>query len=109
MNNNPQQSEPPVKRAWTVILAWIGGISAVLGFIGAITGLFGNIQDHFRHNTQVDAQMVVAQSQARQGDYQASVQSYADILKAEPLYRPALDQQLQSTMLWVENYHVYMK
>jgi tetratricopeptide (TPR) repeat protein len=98
-----------VKRAWTVILAWIGGISAVLGFIGAITGFFGNIQGHFHHNAQLDSQMAVAQSQSRQGDFRASVQSYADILKAEPLYRPALDQQLQATMLWVEDYHVYLK
>jgi hypothetical protein len=97
MNNDPQQSEPRAKRAWTVILAWIGGISAVLAFIGAVTGFFGNIQNHFHHNAQVDSQMAVAQSQARQGDYQASVQSYADILKTEPLYQPALDQQLQSS------------
>jgi len=109
MNNDPQQSEPRAKRAWAVILAWIGGISAVLAFIGAMTGFFGNIQNHFHHNAQVDSQMAVAQSQAREGDYQASVQSYADILKTEPLYRPALDQQLQNTLLWVEDYHVYLK
>ena len=109
MTNDPQQSEPRVKRAWTVILAWIGGISAVLGFIGVVTGFFGNIQGHFHHNAQLDSEMAVAQSQSRQGDYQASVESYADILKAEPLDRPALDQQLQSTMQWVENYHVYLK
>jgi tetratricopeptide (TPR) repeat protein len=53
--------------------------------------------------------MAVAQSQAREGDYQASVQSYADILKTEPLDGPALDQQLQTTMLWVEDFHVYSK
>jgi tetratricopeptide (TPR) repeat protein len=109
MTDDPQQFEARAKRGWTVILAWIGGISAVLAFIGTVTGFFGNIQNHFHHNAQVDSQMAVAQSQAREGDYQASVQSYADILKAEPLYQPALDQQLQSTMLWVENYHVYLK
>ncbi|HEY5212520.1 MAG TPA: hypothetical protein VIJ38_05805, partial [Acidobacteriaceae bacterium] len=65
MNNDPQQSEPRAKRAWAVILAWIGGISAVLAFIGAMTGFFGNIQNHFHHNAQVDSQMAVAQSQAR--------------------------------------------
>jgi hypothetical protein len=105
MTNDPQQSEPRVKLAWAVILAWIGGISAVLGFIGAVTGFFGNIQGHFNHNAQRDSEMAVAQSQARQADYQASVQSYANILKAEPLYHPALDQQLQVTELWVEDYH----
>jgi hypothetical protein len=109
MTSDPQQSEPRVKLAWTVILAWIGGISAVLGFIGAVTGFFGNIQGHFQHNAQVDSAMAVAQSQSRQADYQLSVQSYVDILKADPLYRPALDQQLQATMLWVEDYHVFLK
>jgi tetratricopeptide (TPR) repeat protein len=92
-----------------VILAWIGGISAVLGFLGTITGFFGGIQGHFHHNAQLDSQMAIAQTQFRQGDYQASVQSYADILGADSLYRPALDRQLQATMLWVENVHVYLK
>lgn len=109
MTSDPQQSESRVKVAWGVILAWIGGISAVLGFIGAVTGFFGNIQGRFHHNAQLDSQMAVAQSQTRQADYQMSVQSYADILKADPLYRPALDEQLQATMLWVENYHVLLK
>jgi hypothetical protein len=109
MTNDPQQSEPRVKLAWAVILVWIGGISAVLGFIGSVTGFFGNIQGHFHHDAQRDSEMAVAQSQARQADYQASVQSYANILKAEPLYHPALDQQLQVTELWVVDYHVYPK
>lgn len=104
MADNIPQPEPRARRAWTVILAWIGAISAVLGLIGAVTGFFGNIQGHLHRNAQRDAQMSIAQSQFRQGDYQASVQSYADILKADPLYGPALDQQLQSTMLWVENF-----
>jgi tetratricopeptide (TPR) repeat protein len=109
MTSDAQQSEPRVKRAWTALLAWIGGISAVLAFIGTVTGFFGNIQGHFHQNAQLDSEMAVAQSQSRQRDYQASVQSYADVLKADPLYRPALDQQLQTTMLWVENYGVYVK
>ena len=68
MTNDPQQSEPRVKLAWAVILAWIGGISAVLGFIGAVTGFFGNIQGHFPPQcSSIDSEMAVAQSQARQG------------------------------------------
>jgi Tfp pilus assembly protein PilF len=107
MADDIQQPEPRAKRAWTLILAWIGGISAALGLIGAVTGLFGNIQGHLHHNAKLDAQMSIAQSQFHQGDYQASVQSYADILKADPLYGPALDQQLQSTMLWVEGFQSF--
>jgi len=109
MATDPQPSEPRAKRAWTVILAWIGGVSAVLGFLGTVTGFFGNIQGHLHHNAQLDSQMAIAQTQFREGDYQASVQSYADILKADSLYRPALDQQLQATMRWVENFRVYAK
>ena len=101
--------EPRAKRAWAVIAAWIAGISAVLGFIGATTGFFGNIRDHFHHNAALDLQFATAQSQSRQGDYQAAVQTYADILKADPVSRPALDQQLQTTMLWVEHFHTYVK
>jgi len=109
MTSDPRQSEPRIKLAWTVVLAWMGGISAVLAFIGAATGFFGNVQGHFHHNAQLDSEMAIAQSQTHQADYPLSVQSYADILKADPLYGPALDQQLQATMLWVENYHVLLK
>ncbi len=97
--------EPRAKRAWTVVLAWIGGISAALGCIAAVSGAFGNVHDFFHLHAEREAQMAVAQNQSKQGDYQASVNTYADILKADSLYRPALDQQLQTTMLWAENFH----
>jgi hypothetical protein len=106
MANDPQPPEPRVKRAWGVILAWIGGISAVIGFAGTLTGTFGKIQDHFHSHAELDAKMAIAQSQSQQGDYDASLQSYAEILKAHPLYQPALDQQLNTAMLWVENFSV---
>lgn len=106
MANDPQQPEPRAKRAWGVILAWIGGISAVIGFVGTLTGTFGKIQDHFHGSAELNAKMAIAQSQSQQGDYQSSVQSYAEILKSDSLYKPALDGQLNATMLWVENFSV---
>ena len=106
MANDPQQPEPRVKRAWGVILAWIGGISAVIGFAGTLTGTFGKIEDHFHGNAELNAKMAIAQSQSQQGDYQSSVGTYTDILKADSLYKPALDGQLNATMLWVENFSV---
>jgi hypothetical protein len=36
--NESQPPEPRAKRAWGAILAWIGGISAVIGFIATLTG-----------------------------------------------------------------------
>ena len=50
--------------------------------------------------------MALAQAQTTQGEYQAAIQTYAEILKADPLYRPALDQQLSTAMLWDENFSV---
>ena len=104
--NESQPPEPRAKRAWGAILAWIGGISAVIGFIATLTGAFGKIQDHFHSHAELEAKMAIAQNRSQQGDYQASLQSYADILKANSLYQPALDQQLNTAMLWVENFSV---
>ncbi len=50
--------------------------------------------------------MALAEAQATQGEYQASIKSYADILSGDPLYRPALDQQLNAAMRWAEDFHV---
>lgn len=60
------------------------------------------------HNQQIErqAKTALAQAQAKQGEYQASIGTYADILTADPSYRPALDQQLATTMLWAEDLHV---
>ena len=101
--------EPRVKRAWTVIAAWIAGISAVIGFILTLTGAWGKIQDHLHSHAERDSQMAIAQSQSRQGDYAAAVATYDTILKSNSLYAPALDQQLQTAMLWIEDFHVYLK
>jgi tetratricopeptide (TPR) repeat protein len=106
MANDSQQTEPRAKRAWGVILAWIGGISAVVGFVGILTGTFGRIEDHFHSHAELDSKMAIAQTQSQQGEYQAAVQSYAEILKSNSLYAPALDKQLNTTMLWVDNFSV---
>jgi tetratricopeptide (TPR) repeat protein len=98
-----QKSEKgsPIK----VILAWVGGLSAVLGLIGSLNGWFHVFDSHRTQKAELTAQMAVAQGQAKQGEYRASVRSYADILKTNPLYVPALDGQLDVAMLWVEDFH----
>jgi tetratricopeptide (TPR) repeat protein len=89
-----------------VILAWVGGLSAVLGLIGSLNGWFHVFDSHRTQKAELTAQMAVAQGQAKQGEYRASVRSYGDILKANPLYAPALDGQLDAAMLWVEDFQV---
>ncbi len=50
--------------------------------------------------------MALAASQAAQGDYSASLNTYGEILKTDPLDRSALDGQLNAAMLWTENFSV---
>jgi tetratricopeptide (TPR) repeat protein len=106
MTIDPEQLEQTAKRDWLVIAAWIGGISAVIGFVGTLSGTFGKIEDHFHNRSELASKMTIAQAESQQGDYQAAVQSYAEILKSDSLYAPALEQQLNTTMLWVENFSV---
>ena len=50
--------------------------------------------------------MALAQGQTKQGEYEAAVRSYQNILKADPLNRQAQEGQLDAAMLWVENFQV---
>jgi tetratricopeptide (TPR) repeat protein len=88
------------------ILGWVGGLSAVLGLIGSLNGWFHVFDSHRTQRAELSAQMAVAQGQAKQGEYRASVRSYGDILKTNPLYVPALDGQLDTALLWVEDFQV---
>lgn len=94
------------RRDWAVIAAWIAGISAVLGFLGTVTGTFSSIREHFRQHSEYDAQMTLAHTQLSQGEYKAAVDTYGDILKADPLNRAAQDAQVNAAEQWAENFTV---
>jgi len=98
--------DPPIKRAWKTILAWIAGITAVLGFIGTMTGTFHTITEHFTHHKVLDEQITLAQNQAKQEEFPQALQTLAAVLKTDPHYAPALDAQLAIAEKWVENFHV---
>jgi tetratricopeptide (TPR) repeat protein len=94
------------KRDWLVIMGWVGGISALIGLFASIAGGVNWYRNHRSQHSELQGKMALAQTQAKEGEYQASIQSYADILKNDPLYQPALDQQLNTAMLWVEDFHI---
>ena len=87
-------------------MTWVGAATAILGLIGGVAGWFHTFSSHRTERAELSAQIAVAQEQARQGEYSAAIQSYRDILKTDPLYAPALEGQLDTAMLWVENFHV---
>jgi Tfp pilus assembly protein PilF len=99
-------SEPPIKRAWKTILAWIAGITAVLGFFGTLTGTFQKVTGHFTHHKLLDTQVSLAQAQAQQEQYPQALQTLAATLKDDSHYAPALDAQLTIAEKWVENFNV---
>lgn len=106
MEEENAKVETVAKKAWPVVMSWVGGITALIGLFVSIRSGILWFEDNQRHKAELQSKMALAQAQARQGEYQASIQSSADILKEGSLDRPALDQQLDTAMLWVENFDV---
>jgi tetratricopeptide (TPR) repeat protein len=106
MDNDPQPAESRAKREWGLFMGGVGSISAIIGLCVTIAGGITWYMTHRDQHAESNAKMALAQAQAKQNEYQASVQTYADILKTDPLYRAALDQQLDETMVWTENFSV---
>jgi tetratricopeptide (TPR) repeat protein len=86
-------------------LTWVGGISAVIGLFASLAGGYHWLANHRAEQAQLKAQMAVADGQAGLGEYASAVASYDELLKANPLYTPALDGQLAAAMAWDENFH----
>ena len=106
MGQELQNAESSVKRSWPVVMSWVGGITALIGFVASVAGGVTWFVNHHRQRAELNAKMALAQAQTTQGEYQAAIQTYSEVLKADPLYHPALDQQLNTAMLWVENFSV---
>jgi tetratricopeptide (TPR) repeat protein len=106
MEDQVQRPELSIKKAWPLFMSWVGSASALIGLFVTLVGGVTWFVGHHRHQAERRAKMALAQAQAKQGEYRASIQSYGDILESDSFYRPALDQQLNTAMLWVENFSV---
>lgn len=106
MENEIQKVAQVTKKGWPVVMSWVGGITALIGLFASLGGGIAWFVNHHRQKSEFQEKMALAETQAKQGEYQASVQSYGEILKIDPLYRPALDRQLSTAMNWVEDFHV---
>lgn len=107
MEEHIPQIEAVAKKTWPVVMAWIGGITAVIGFVASIAGGVTWLINHHRHSVEYSAKLALAQTQAKQEQYQAAMATYAEILKDDPLNGRVLDAQLDTAMLWVENFSAY--
>jgi tetratricopeptide (TPR) repeat protein len=100
------EAKPEKASVWKVILAWVGGASAVIGLFAAVSGQLRIFQGSSAHKAQVAAKMAVAQTQLKQEEYEAAVGSYGEVLKSDPLYAPAQAGQVDAAMQWVDNFQV---
>ena len=93
-------------RTWSFIDSWVGRATAILGLIATLAGGVTWWVTRHRERAARQAQIVLAEAQAGQAQYGLAWQTFASLLRADPLDRAALDGQLKVTMLWTENYSV---
>lgn len=106
MQGNDPTPESHSDRAWAFLMGWIGRVTAIVGLCATVAGGVTWFVTHHRQQKERAAQLALAQTQMAQRDYQAAVNTYADMLRSDALDRDALDGQLNTTMLWTENFSV---
>jgi hypothetical protein len=100
------EKEAPEKPSpFKTVMTWVGSATALIGLFASLAGGYHWLASRREQAAQLKAQMAVAEGQARLGEYALAVASYDEILKANPLYAPALDGQLATVMGWDENFH----
>jgi tetratricopeptide (TPR) repeat protein len=102
MEDDAQQKTAPMKR----IMTWVGYATALIGLGGSLVGGIRWYENRRQQQAELAAQMAAADTEAKQGDYQASIRSYDSILKNNPLNPAALQAQLNTAMEWAEDFHV---
>lgn len=93
-------------RAWGFLMSWVGRITALTGLVATLAGGVAWWVDHHRDQAERRQQIALAQTQAEAGEYQKAMDTWSEILKRDPLDASARDGQLQTAMLWVENFQV---
>lgn len=106
MPNETVNPETRSGKAWGFLMGWVGRITAIVGLCATVTGGVTWFISHHRQQQERSAQLALAKARAAQGEYQASVETYAALLKSDPLDGAALDGQLETTMQWAENFSV---
>jgi len=85
------------------LLKWVGGITAVIGLITAMSGLIGPLKGWWAHGRQNKIMLTAALHQEEVGEYPAAFDTLSEILKNDPANVAVLRTRLDVTMLWIEN------
>ncbi len=106
MGDETRKADQSASGTWPTVMSWVGRTTALIGLFVTLAGGVTWLINRHKRSAELEARMALAQTQTNQGEYRAAVEAYAAILKTDSLYRPALDQQLDAAMLWVEDFHV---
>jgi tetratricopeptide (TPR) repeat protein len=106
MDEEVKKIEAEVKKEWPALISGVGGITALIGLFVTLGGGVTWLVNHHRQAEERKARLALAQTEAEQGDYEASIKAYDELLKSDPGYRPALDGELRTAEQWVENFEV---
>lgn len=85
------------------MLGWIGVVTAVIGLITGLSGVVGPLKGWWNQGRQSHALLAAAQRQSELGEYSASLDTLAEILKENPGDKQAQHAQLDVAMLWIED------
>jgi tetratricopeptide (TPR) repeat protein len=106
MGDELRELEGEVKKDWPKLISGVGGITALIGFCVSLGGGITWLVNRHRQEEVRQAQMALAQAETGQREYQAALESYGEILKGNPIYKPAMDAQVKTAEKWVEDFEV---
>jgi tetratricopeptide (TPR) repeat protein len=91
-------------KAWAFLMSWTGRITALIGLGASLAGGVAWVVQHHRTHAERQAALALARSESAQSQYAAALATYNAILKDDPLNPAALEGEVNTAMLWVENF-----
>jgi hypothetical protein len=88
------------------LLAWIGVVTAVIGLITGLSEVVGPVKGWWSAGREAKSMLAAGQRQADLGEYEASFNTFSDLLKSSPGNVAASRARLDVAMLWLENFEV---
>jgi tetratricopeptide (TPR) repeat protein len=88
-------------------LLWIGASAVLLALLVAASSFLGigPLSNYQAQKSRVHQLINTAQTQINQAEYQSAFKTYQDALKVDPRNQTVMDGQVNSAMLWLQDFH----
>jgi tetratricopeptide (TPR) repeat protein len=90
------------------LAGWMGASAVIIVLLAALSiwvGV-GPWNNYHQRKVRIEQILNTARTQTEQGEFESAFRSYQDALKLGPGESPVMDRQLDTAMLWVENFHI---